>query len=58
MVGLLSEVRSLDWEVGWSVCWVFDGNSRVDGRGAEIACRRIVVDCRVVYDIPCIVAGC
>jgi hypothetical protein len=58
VMGLLSEVRSLDGEVGWSVCWVFDGNSRVDVRGAEIACHRIVVDCRVVYDITHIVAGC
>jgi len=57
-MGLLSEVRSLDGEVGWSVCWVFDGNTRVDGGGAEIACHRIVVDCRVVYDITHIVAGC
>jgi len=57
-MGLLSEVRSLDGEVGWSVCWVFDGNSRVDVRGAEIACHRIVVDCQVVYDIPRIVGGC
>ena len=42
MVGLLSEVRSLDGEVGWGVYWVFEGNSLVDGRGAEIACHRLL----------------
>ena len=57
-MGLFSEVRSLDGEVGWSVSWVFDGNSRVDSRGVEIACHGIVVDSRVVYDIPRIVSGC
>ena len=50
-------MRSSDGEVRWSVCWVFDGNSRVDSGGAEIACHRIVVDCQVVCDIPRIVAG-
>ena len=48
---------SSNGEVGWGVRWVLVGNSRVDSRGVGIACHRIVVDSRVVYDIPRIVAG-
>jgi hypothetical protein len=43
---------------GWVGCALgFRWESRVDSRGVGIACHRIVVDSRVVYDIPRIVAG-